>query len=444
MLNQLLKINHTQYILLDERFCLLEMSHDSGDFISENLPYAGDPVSAFIPELVGMESTMQEVLSGKRNQLRLPYINKGEAYYNCVVERNRNDTKQLLLFFTRVDNEARLNQQIHQQQNEIRILEARLNTKSAQATGRIIGQSPIIEALKTKIARIAQIEYTTVLLLGETGTGKSFSANIIHNAAKNSAEPFVEINCAAIPENLLESELFGSTKGAFTHAVSEREGLIAAANKGTLFLDEISEMPLSLQSKLLTFLETRKFRKLGSHTEQAVQVRIIAASNKDLEQSVSEGSFRADLFYRLNVVPLHLPALREMEQDIVLLAEHFILNFNRQLKKQVKGLRKDAKEKLLKYNWPGNVRELNNVIEQAMIFAENGLLTASDIVLRNRDVQDSIPRIHIPEQGVNLAEVEKMYLLTALEITNGNKVQAAKLLGLSRDTLRYRLSKFNL
>jgi transcriptional regulator with PAS, ATPase and Fis domain len=244
----------------------------------------------------------------------------------------------------------------------------------------------------------------------------------------------------------LEAELFGYEKGAFTHAVKAKNGLIEEADGGTLFLDEIGDMPLSLQAKLLHFLESRKFRRLGSNQERSVQVRCLAATNHDLQAAVAGKQFREDLYYRLNVVNLTLPPLREMAEDVIMLAEHFIKIYNLDFRKKVDGLHAESRRRLLGYAWPGNVRELRNVIERAMIFCETREINAADLALPGTISTEETPpsSFRLPETGIQLEDLEKSLLTQALQLAEGNKTRAAALLGLSRDTFRYRLEKFGI
>ena len=397
-----------------------------------------------IPEFIGLEEEFEKIILGEKVSFNLPFLNKNKKSYNCTIEFYNETKPALLITFEDVSDTAGLKQQIVQRENEINILKAQLSTQNGIAISEIIGESPRIQKIKKIIPRIAQIEASSILLEGETGTGKSLLANIIHNSSPKSKSPFVEINCAAIPETLLEAELFGNVKGAFTNAITDRVGLIESANGGTLFLDEISELTLNLQAKLLSFLETRKFRPLGSNKEKTVQLRLIVATNKNLAKSVEEGTFREDLFYRLNVVPLLLPPLREMENDPLLLAEYFIERFNKIFNKKVKGLTKFAAIKLLAHNWSGNVRELSNCIEQAMIFVENDILTEDDILIRKHLSKRNNIDYDIPDSGIDLETMEIEYIKSALQKSKGNKSTAAKLLGLSRDTFRYRLEKYKI
>ena len=334
-------------------------------------------------------------------------------------------------------------QQLQQQYYELQLLRSRLASQPGFLSNAILGASPAVQEVRAFIERIAN-HNTTVLLQGETGTGKSLVARVIHNLSPRSAKPFVEINCAAIPDTLMESELFGYKKGAFTNAQSDKKGLIEEANGGTLFLDEIGEMPLSLQAKLLTFLEQKAFRSLGSTDEKRVDVRLIAATNRDLGRAVADNDFRQDLFYRINVVSCTLPPLREMDDDVLLLAEHFIELLHFEVNEKVTGLSPSARAKLLSWHWPGNVRELRNVIERAMIFARRDKIEASDLLLSLTPAPGGGDDFTLPATGFSLEEHERKLLEQALQHCRGVQSAAAARLGLSLDTFRYRIKKYDL
>lgn len=321
---------------------------------------------------------------------------------------------------------------------------AQIQATQAQTYGfdQIIGDSQPMQQLKTIAKRVAASQAETILLLGESGTGKNLLAQAIHQNSPRSRRPFTEITCTAISETLLESELFGHEKGAFTDARQTKQGLAELANGGTLFLDEIGDMPLTIQAKLLGFLESRKFRRVGGTRDIHVDVRIIAATNIDLSKQVQEKSFRADLYFRLNVIELHLPALREHPQDIALLARFFVHHFNRKFRKTIKGIDPAAEKQLCAYPWPGNARELRNQIERAMILTTGDAISPEDlslnIVAKSKEAADGY---RLPASGINLEAVENDFVQQAMTLANQNQTQAAKLLGISRDQLRYRLKK---
>jgi two-component system, NtrC family, response regulator AtoC len=306
----------------------------------------------------------------------------------------------------------------------------------------IIGTSPAMTAAKDLIERVAQSPASTVLLTGETGTGKDLAAKVIHYNSDRATRPFVNITCSALPEHLLESELFGHERGAFTDARQQKRGLLETASDGTVFLDEIGEMTPALQSKLLRFLEEKTFKRVGGLSDIRVNVRVIAATNRNLEQGVKEGKFREDLYYRLQVMPIVLPPLRERTGDISLLARFYIDAFNREFKKKIKGITADAVTLLEKYHWPGNVREMRNVVERAMLLARGDRLEAGDFNLIGGISAPAL--FELPPQGVQLEEVEKQLLLQALARADGNQTHAGQLLGINRDQVRYRIEKFGL
>lgn len=318
--------------------------------------------------------------------------------------------------------------------------------RSRYSPAALMGEHEVTNAAREMLIKIASASTTCVLLRGESGTGKNLAARIIHYNSPLADNGLVELNCAAVPSSLIEAELFGYRKGSFTGATSDKQGIIEQADGGTLFLDEIAEIPLELQSKLLSFLENRSFRRIGEVVEREVQVRLIAASNQNLDRLVEEGKFRGDLFYRINVVSCELPPLRRMGRDVLAIAEKFVAEFNQQFKKQVSGLDPETAEMLLAHDWPGNVRELRNVIERAMLFAPGPRLTCSDIqIAAPPGREQSVPgTFRIPEKGLDWEEHERELLQQALDRTGNNQSRAARLLSMSRDTFIYRLKKFGL
>lgn len=306
----------------------------------------------------------------------------------------------------------------------------------------IVGKSKIMELLFDHIASIADTR-STVLLTGASGTGKEMVARAIHYASPRKNGPFVKLNCAALPETLVEAELFGYEKGAFTDAKRTNRGRFELADGGTLLLDEISEMPINLQSKLLRVIQEREFERVGSSQTIAVDVRIVATSNRDLKEYVAAGKFREDLYYRLNVIPIPLPPLKDRKEDIPLLVEHFIAKYNRENNRSVAGIEPSALQMLVRYNWPGNVRELENTVERAVVTAREAILTSDDFPL---ELQTG--GIRTPENGIqfpiSLADSERYLILRALKETNGNKTLAAKLLGITARTIRNKLQEYQL
>jgi transcriptional regulator with GAF, ATPase, and Fis domain len=289
--------------------------------------------------------------------------------------------------------------------------------------------------------RVAKSPASTVLLTGETGTGKDLAAKAIHYNSDRAGRAFLNITCSALPEQLLESELFGHERGAFTDARQQKRGLFETADGGTIFLDEIGEMTPGLQAKLLRFLEDKSFKRVGGLADIRVDVRVVAATNRDLEKEVKSGKFREDLFYRLQVMPIVLPPLRERRGDVVLLAGYYIDRFNREFRKKIRGLTPAAAALLEQYQWPGNVRELRNAIERAMLLVDRDHLEPADFSL----TRTLTPvEFMLPAEGVNLDEVERQLLVQALERSHGNQTHAAQLLGINRDQVRYRIEKFGL
>jgi DNA-binding NtrC family response regulator len=306
----------------------------------------------------------------------------------------------------------------------------------------IIGSSPAMVQAKALLERIASSPATTVLLTGETGTGKDLAAKAIHYNSDRASKPFVNITCSALPEQLLESELFGHERGAFTDARQQKRGLLETADGGTVFLDEIGEMTPGLQAKLLRFLEERTFKRVGGLSDIRVDVRVITATNRALEDEVKAGRFREDLFYRLQVMPVRLPPLRERVGDIRLLVAHYIDRYNREFRKRVRGLQPNEQDMLEQYRWPGNVRELRNAIERAMLLADHGLLGVEDFATLSKSSAPATFRL--PAEGVDLETVERQLVIQALQRAGGNQTQAGHLLGINRDQVRYRIEKFGL
>lgn len=451
--NQILKEKKIGFAVFDETFALVDCNFRYSNFLDcTAINKNSANLWEMIPEFIGSEAIIRQILSGRRKNFVLENINKVDAngklrYFNLILSRIKaRVTFNLFCMVHDVTQEMSLKQELRQKDYEIKLLQSQLVNKGEFLADTLLGNSPQVKKVRKFIHQVATYN-TTVLLQGESGTGKSLTARLIHRASTNPQGPFVEINCAAIPATLLESELFGYEKGAFTNALTSKKGLLEEADGGTLFLDEIGELPLSLQAKLLTFLETKRFRRLGSTKEQSVNVRLIAASNKDLKQAIADKEFREDLFYRINVVSLILPPIRELGDDVITLANHFISVLRIDLKKHVKGLTKCAERKLTAYRWPGNVRELRNVIERAMIFAGDSLIDDDDLLLNEGRTFPATPRQtipDIPDEGLSLDDVERQYLIESLKKTRGNQSRSAQLLGMSLDTFRYRLKKFEI
>ncbi len=317
----------------------------------------------------------------------------------------------------------------------------------------IVGSSKAMQEVFSLVEKVADTD-STVLITGESGTGKELIAHAIHYASDRKDGPFIPVNCAAIPEELLESELFGHEKGAFTHAIKTRIGRFELANKGTIFLDEIGEMSPSLQVKLLRVLQERKFERVGGVKTISVDIRVVSATNQDLEIAVKEGRFREDLFYRLNVIPIHVPPLRERRSDIPLLAKHFLKKYCSGKKRCVEGITDEALDILTRYDWPGNVRELENIMERMVILANGKMITKDDLPYQILEKAGGVPGqaipsdLEFPEDGLSLSqavsELEKRLILKALERTGGVKNRAAKLLKMNRTTLIEKMKKLGL
>jgi two-component system, NtrC family, response regulator AtoC len=328
----------------------------------------------------------------------------------------------------------------------------------------VVSVSPKMTELMKFVRKVASSEATTVLIQGESGTGKDLIAKAIHYESSRQEKPFVAINCSAIPETLMEAELFGHEKGAFTDAKQMKKGLFEAADGGTLFLDEIGELSPLLQAKLLRVLEDQVIRRVGGIRDMQVDVRVIAASNRDLEKAVREGQFRQDLYYRLAIIAIFIPPLRDRKEDIMPLVDFFIERYNRRFKKSIRGITDETRRLIFTHNWPGNVRELKNTIERGMILedepflrpvylpfsvGESGGRTVFERTSSANGGQTlpngrTLPRLYIPEGGTSLEEVEHAMVELAMRQSNGNQTHAAKLLDISRDALRYKLKKFGL
>jgi two-component system, NtrC family, response regulator AtoC len=337
-------------------------------------------------------------------------------------------------------------------------------TRSGVGFESIVSVSPKMTELMNFVRKVASCEASTILIQGESGTGKDLIAKALHYESTRRDKPFVAINCSAIPETLMEAELFGHEKGAFTDAKQMKKGLFEAADGGTLFLDEIGELSPVLQAKLLRVLEDQVIRRVGGLRDIQVDVRVIAASNRDLEKAVREAQFRQDLFYRLAIIAIFIPPLRDRKEDILPLVDFFVERYNRRFKKSIRGITDETRSLILSHNWPGNVRELKNTIERGMILEEESYLrsvylpfsvaeSSGRTLFEQTSPPDSgrrlpngrsLPRLYIPEGGTSLEEVEHSMVELAMTQANGNQTNAARLLDISRDALRYKLKKFSL
>ena len=348
------------------------------------------------------------------------------------------DLREMLLVIERAIRNAR-------QGRELKMLHARAARRGYQE---IIGASPAMLRVFDLLARLEDADAPTVLILGESGTGKDLVARAIHTRSRRSDEPFLEIDCTGLSDQLIQSELFGHERGAFTDAKARKPGLFEVAGRGTIFLDEVGELSPVTQSKLLRALENRRFKRVGGTVDLELKARVVAATNKDLANEVEAGTFRKDLFYRLNVIPVHVPPLREREGDIPLLVHHFIDKLARDLGRPIGGIEPDALARLDGYDWPGNIRELRNVIERAVILCRTDRIEVGDLPRELARGQVGTPAWQgsfvLPEGGIDLAALERDLVLQALERSGGNQSEAARLLGIGRYALRYRMDKVGL
>ncbi|MCW8140388.1 MAG: sigma-54-dependent Fis family transcriptional regulator [Planctomycetota bacterium] len=327
---------------------------------------------------------------------------------------------------------------------EVRSLQAR--DRETHGFDKVVGESPEMRHVKALLRKIAVSPASTVLLTGESGTGKDVAARAIHAQSDRSSGPFMNITCSALPETLLESELFGHERGAFTDAKTQKKGLLEQADQGTVFLDEIAEMSPTLQAKLLRFLEEKAFRRVGGRVDIRPDVRIIAATHRDLQQDIAEGRFRADLYYRLAVLSVHLPPLRDRADDIELLAKYFVDRFNREFHRSVRSVSRQALKMLQTHPWPGNIRELRNAIERAVLLSDGDELTIDhfQFICPPQQAGKKDGDFRLPPGGIVFQDLERELMVQALERARGNQTRAAELLGMTRDQIRYRIAKFKL
>jgi two-component system, NtrC family, response regulator AtoC len=334
----------------------------------------------------------------------------------------------------------------HRLATEVRYLRER----EAGAYAKIIGQSASMRRLFSTLERLEDVDASTVLVRGESGTGKDLIAHAIHEKGPRKGGPMMEIDCASLPENLIESELFGHERGAFTDARTMKRGMFEVARGGTIFLDEIGELSPPMQAKLLRALENRKFKRVGGLTYLNVDAGVVAATNRDLVAEVKAGNFREDLFFRLNVITVEVPPLRERREDIPILVDHFVRRFNRDFRREVQGFSQEAMAQLTAYSWPGNVRELKNIIERVVILEPHEIIEAGHLPPEIRYGRGSSggsssgATFILPEEGVDLEAVERSLIIQAMDRTGGNQSAASRLLGISRYALRYRLEKHDL
>jgi len=328
------------------------------------------------------------------------------------------------------------------------VARSREDARRDSAIENIVARSKAMQEVVRLVRRIAESEASTILLLGESGVGKGLIARALHFAGPRWEKPFMNITCTALPEALLESELFGHEKGSFTDAKVQKKGLFELADGGTVFLDEIGDLSQGMQGKLLRVLEEKTFRRVGGTRDIQVSVRIVAATNKDLAREVEAGRFRGDLYFRLRVIPVEIPPLRERAEDLVPLAESFVQHFNRELRKDVQGFESTAAELMQHYAWPGNVRELRNAIERAVLLTDGQRLSPLDLPSEIRHPKGAADGgtggVRLPPAGLVLEELEKDLVVQALARSRGNRTRAARLLGMNRDQIRYRIEKFGL
>jgi two-component system, NtrC family, response regulator AtoC len=329
-----------------------------------------------------------------------------------------------------------------QLRREVRALRA--TQAQPYSIDRVVGESDVMVGVRALLQKIAASPASTVLLTGESGTGKDLAAKVLHYTSERAHKPFMNITCSALPEALLESELFGHERGAFTGADRQKRGLLESADGGTVFLDEIGEMVPGLQAKMLRFLEEKSFKRVGGSADIRVDVRVVAATNRKLETEVKEGRFREDLYYRLNVLPIELPPLRARAGDLPLLINYYVDSYNREFRKRVRGVEPNAMAALKSYGWPGNVRELRNVVERAMLLAEGQTLTLGDFPVAAASPSRLTEQVDLPAAGIDLEQLERSLVVQALERSGWNQTKAAGMLGLNRDQIRYRVEKFKL
>jgi len=356
-----------------------------------------------------------------------------------------NNNSYYILILRNIEERLKAEQQINDLTNTAYYLNEQI--RELNNYDEIIGKSPLLISALEEIENVADTD-TTVLILGETGTGKELFARAIHNRSYRKNKPLIKLNCAAMPAELIESELFGHEQGAFTGATKKREGRFKLADRGTIFLDEIGELPLALQAKLLRVLQEKEFEPVGSSLTEKVDVRVIAATNRDLEEEVKKGNFREDLYYRLNVYPIQIPSLRERGDDIILLAENFAKKFSAKLSKKIEPLTEEAKIRLRSYNWPGNIRELQNVIERAVITSKNGWLNLSMLQPENKLTSQIITKEpNIIKTQAEILELEKLNIIAALKACDwkvSGKNGAANLIGIPPTTLSSKIKSFNI
>ncbi|MBI4638024.1 MAG: sigma-54-dependent Fis family transcriptional regulator [Candidatus Rokubacteria bacterium] len=393
-----------------------------------------------LPDIDGLE--VLRALKGRHPETAVIMITAFGQIENAVLAMRSGATDYLEKPFEHLD---KLRLAVRRALDEVRarreIHRLRTLQEGQYRADQIIGESDSTRRLRTMISQLARSEAQTILVQGESGTGKELVAKGLHYESPRRQFPFMEINCAAITETLFESELFGHEKGAFTDARTTKKGLMELADRGTLFLDEVTEMSSGSQAKFLRCIQERVFRRVGGTRDIKVDVRVIAATNRPLEAQVKDGKFREDLFYRLNVIPIVIPPLRERQEDILPLARHFLLESNTRFHKTIRGFGPQTEKLLLSYRWPGNVRELKNLIERLVILGASELIEPGDLPPPFSAPLESAPRRSPAGDAQSLADVERDYILETIQRANGNKSKAAKILGISRQTLRKKLEE---
>ena len=425
---------HTVRAVNDGAAALERVSDSSPDLIICDVRMPGLDGLAFLEKYKEMGGTALVIMMSAYgdDDAALEAIRRGA--YDFIPKPFRAD--QVLLVLRKAIEREGLRREVAQLHDELVALRT--------PTG-IVGRSPRIAQALTLADKVAR-HPSTVLITGESGTGKELIARHIHDASPRASRPFVAVNCAAIPEALLESELFGHAKGAFTGAITERQGLFEEAHEGTLFLDELGDLPVALQVKLLRALQEGEVRPVGDNASRSVDVRLVAATARDLESDVAEGKFRADLYYRINVVRIHLPALRDRSEDVPELVRHFVDRFNRRLGLHVTGVSPAAMRALVEYPWPGNVRELENVVERAMVLTDGPQLGVEQLPTLTAPVTRSEASVSPLDLSVKrrTGDLERALIKEALERTRGNRTRAAKLLDLSHRALLYKIRDYGL
>lgn len=408
---------HPDVILLDMNFCRDAISGNEGfEYLEQILQTDPKAVVVFMTAYADTEKAVRAIKAGATDFISKPW-----------------EKEKLIATLSSAIKLSRSRKEVNRLQEQI------LALKNDSSIPDFIGESLSICKLKDTIYKLSDTD-ANILILGENGTGKDLVARIIKHLSPRSNEAFVTIDLGSIPEQLFESELFGYEKGAFTDAKKSKPGRMEMASGGTLFLDEIGNLSMQMQSKLLTAIEKRYITRLGGVEHTNIDVRLISATNSNLHDMIENGTFRQDLLYRINTIELHIPPLRERGNDIILLAEHFLKIYNKKYKKEITGINREAKNKLLKYQWPGNVRELQHVIERAVIMSENSLIRSDDFMFSKPDKDRKI----IQEEELNLETLEKNAIEKAIKLSKGNYTMAAEMLGISRFSLYRKIDKLKL